>query len=252
MASTGCGLAVGDNGSERSESWASCNPLLFLLPSLRPLLLLRTFPADAVPTSSNKLQHFSRYGAHGSLSDRFRAREVRAGNCFIPFAVIQGPGERPSMKQSKGWRIFRPKEKEDVEEIAEPDSRNEYLADLAARWADHRFTAADGRRFAYIQGSDSILNRAQILGLFLTRRERALLEKGSLVGAIVEFGSIEPMVYGDFDTLKSDWLELHRSFNEPLTEEESIAFDVIQAIEYEDEDGDSDDQDIPDWDLQDS
>ena len=44
------------------------------------------------------------------------------------------------MKQSKGWRIFRPKEKEDVEEIAEPDSRNEYLADLAARWADHRFT----------------------------------------------------------------------------------------------------------------
>ena len=68
----------------------------------------------------------------------------------------------------------------------------------------------------------------------------------------MEFGSIEPMVYGDFDTLKSDWLELHRSFNEPLTEEESIAFDVIQAIEYEDEDGDSDDQDIPDWDLQDS
>jgi hypothetical protein len=151
------------------------------------------------------------------------------------------------MKQSENWRIFRPKK--DDENIAEPDSRNEYLGDLAARWSDHRFTTTEGRRFAYIQGSDSILNRAQILGLFLTRRERALLERGSLVGAIVEFGSVEPMVYGDFDTLKSDWLELHRSFNEPLTEEESIAFDVVQAFDYEDENGDEESQD---WELPDS
>ena len=164
--------------------------------------------------------------------------------------MIQGPEREPIDDAVKELANIRFQE-EDVEKIAEPDSRNEYLADLAARWADHRFATADGRRFAYLQGSDSILSRAQILGLFLTRRERALLEKGSLVGAIVEFGNIEPMVYGDFDTLKSDWLELHRSFNEPLTEEESIAFDVIQAIEYEDEDSDND-QDIPDWDLQDS
>jgi hypothetical protein len=148
------------------------------------------------------------------------------------------------MKQLKHWRIFRPKEA--IEEIPEPDSSNEYLADLAARWADHRFTTADGRRFAYIQGSDSILNRAQILELFLTRRERALLERGSLAGAIVEFGTIEPpMVYGDFDTLKSDWLELHRSFNEPLTQEEAISFDAFD----EDENNDADSQDL---DLQDS
>jgi len=146
------------------------------------------------------------------------------------------------MKQLRHWRIFRPKE--EIEEIAEPDSSNEYLADLAARWADHRFTTEDGRRFAYIQGSDSILNRAQILELFLTRRERALLERGALAGAIVEFGTAEPpMVYGDFDTLKSDWLELHRSFNEPLTQEEAISFDVILAVDDEDESNDPDSQD---------
>jgi len=152
------------------------------------------------------------------------------------------------MKQLRRWRIFRPKESSP--EIEEPDSCNEYIADLAARWADHRFTTPEGRRFAYVQGSDSILNRAQILGLFLTRRERALLEKGSLVGAIVEFGAMEPpMVYGDFDTLKADWLELHYSFNEPLTHEESIAFDVIPACEDEDENTDQDGQGL---DLQDS
>jgi len=151
------------------------------------------------------------------------------------------------MKPLSLWQIFRPKERS--KEIEEPDSINEYLADLAARWADHRFTTPDGRRFAYVQGSDSILNRAQILGLFLTRRERALLERGSLVGAIVEFGTIEPpMAYGDFDTLKSDWLDLHRSFNEPLTEEEAIAFDVIQGCDPEDE---NTDQDRPGLDLQD-
>jgi hypothetical protein len=67
------------------------------------------------------------------------------------------------------------------------------------------------------------------------------------VGAIVELDSIEPMVYGDFDTLKSDWLELHRSFNEPLTDEEAIAFDVIQAFDFEDE---NNDEDGPNWDVE--
>jgi hypothetical protein len=161
------------------------------------------------------------------------------------------------MKQLKLWQIFQSKEPK--QEIQEPDSNNEYIIDLASKWADHRFTSKDGRRFAYLQGSESILHRAQTLGLFLTRRERALLERRSLAGAIVEFGTVAPpMVYGDFDTLKSDWLELHESFSEPLTEEESTAFDMILTFdsgcrgEEDDESRDEEPrEDSEDRDLQD-
>lgn len=116
-------------------------------------------------------------------------------------------------------------------------SSNEYIADLAAKWADHRFCTRNGRRFALVLGSDSILQRALTLGLFLTRREKELLEKHILTGAIVELGAIEPpMLYGDFDTLKLSWLELHRSFHAPLTEEESAAFDLWPNSDGNEED----------------
>jgi hypothetical protein len=127
------------------------------------------------------------------------------------------------MKERKPWHVFRFKKPD--QEIDPSPSSNEYIVDLVAKWADHRITTSEGRRFAFIHGSDTILYRAEALGIFLSRGERALLERGSLVGAIVEFGSIgTPMLYGDSETLKSDWLELHHSFNEPLTEEEMLAF----------------------------
>ena len=153
------------------------------------------------------------------------------------------------MKRLKHWQIFRLKERN--QEIEEPASNNEYIIDLLAKWADHRFTTHDGRRFAFVQGSDSILNRTETLGLVLTRGERSLLEKGIVVGAIVEFGTIgPPMIYGDFDTLKSDWLGLHQSFKEPLTEEESIAFNVTLTFD-EDTDEDTSEETYEDQDESD-
>ena len=128
--------------------------------------------------------------------------------------------------------------KQSAQRVQEGATRNEYLVKLAEQWADHRFMTEEGRRFAYVQESEVILERAQTLGLSLTWRERSLLERGCVAGAIVEFGSPEPpMVYADFDGLKSDWLELHLSFDVPLTDEEAIAFDV-ELGEYSDEEDD--------------
>ena len=129
------------------------------------------------------------------------------------------------MKETNSWRVLPPREPD--QKLDELGLSNEYLVDLAAIWADYRFSTPDGRRFACIYGSDSILQRAQTLKLFLSPYERSLLGKHILAGAIVEFGAGQPpMLYGDFDNLKSDWLKLHHSFNAPLTEEESAAFDL--------------------------
>ena len=45
------------------------------------------------------------------------------------------------MKRLKHWQIFRLKERN--QEIEEPASNNEYIIDLLAKWADHRFTTHD-------------------------------------------------------------------------------------------------------------
>lgn len=86
-----------------------------------------------------------------------------------------------------------------------------YLIGVADMWPDLRFTAPDGREFAFLCLSESIRQHIQAMGVWLNRVELRALRNTE--AAIVDLSSDEPpLTFDDFFEGWVGWDELRTSF----------------------------------------